>query len=54
MTDGSGEAIDSESFDDDISVIEAAYQYRGADEQLTIIAGEATDKPSELLLEWME
>jgi hypothetical protein len=54
VTDGNGKSTDVESINKDLAIIKTAYQYRNADNQLKIVAKEATDKSYDLYLEWLK
>ena len=53
-TDGSGKKTDPESIAKDLTVIKTAYQKKNASEQLNIVPIESTEKPLDLLMEWIK
>jgi hypothetical protein len=52
VTDGTGKPHNNESIIEDLSVIRAAYKFRGAGGNLNIRYGESTEMLNELFLEW--
>lgn len=53
-TDGSGKKTDPDSIAKDLTVIKTAYQKKNAGEQLSIVPIDPTEKPFDLLMEWIK